>query len=122
MSILDREAWLDQGARAVGARWAQGWCDDMRREGRTVSGGWPGTVPEARALVVAHFDLARTRRGEAPLSAPEIASATRTAYTTAKREWLSHNTGRDEDALSPPPAAAALVGEPPRRVRRAAKP
>lgn len=82
-----RRALLNDGAVEIGARWAQVWCDDMRREGRLVAGGWPGTLPEARARVSAHFDQELRRRGMRLLNHEELEWVTHEAYKSAKRVW-----------------------------------
>ncbi|MBI4952314.1 MAG: hypothetical protein HY908_09785 [Myxococcales bacterium] len=84
-----RRALLNDGALAIASSWAQVWCDNMRREGRMVAGGWPGTLPEARARVTAHFDLELRRLGLRLLTYEELEWVTQATYRNAKRAWNS---------------------------------
>lgn len=81
-----RRARLEEGAVLAGERWADGWCESLRRQGRRPAGGWPGTVSEARALVVAHFSTALRGHG---LTHEELESVTKTSYARAKHRWLA---------------------------------
>jgi hypothetical protein len=80
---------LTEGALAIGARWAQGFCEEMRLSGRPVAGGWPGTLPEARARVVAYFGRELARRRLPLLTPDEVGWTTHTTYQKAKRDWLA---------------------------------
>jgi hypothetical protein len=75
---------LEQGAIATGERWADRCREALRQQGRRASGGWPGTVTEARALVSAHFAAEL-----GPLTYDELQSAAKLSYTRAKRQWLA---------------------------------
>jgi hypothetical protein len=88
-SITDRDTVVAQGSLLIAAKWADGWCDDMRKNGRAVAGGWPGTLPEARARVTAYFERELARRGMLQLSSDELVSATRATYERAKQAWFS---------------------------------
>lgn len=79
-----RRALLEQGAIATGERWADRCREALRQQGRRASGGWPGTVTEARALVSAHFAAEL-----GPLTYDELQSAAKLSYTRAKRQWLA---------------------------------
>lgn len=91
--VIDAGA-LDRAALDVGSRWAEALCERLRGEGRTVDGGWPGTVPEARVLVTSYVETAVVSRGGGKLSADEIASLTNTAYQEAKRAWRNAQSPR----------------------------
>jgi hypothetical protein len=80
-----RRALLERVAIATGERWADGWRESLRRQGRRASGGWPGTVTEARALVAAHFTA--ERHGPA-LTYDELECAARISYASARHRWL----------------------------------
>src|SRR6478752_9212933 len=43
-----RSQLLQEQPGVVGAQWAVDACADARSNGRSIEGGWPGTVPEAR--------------------------------------------------------------------------
>lgn len=87
----------------MGESWARAWCETMRTEGRGVQGGWPGTVPEARARILQHLDGNLARRGMSALSEEELLQATSVVYASAKRDWL--RMARGEQASSVPPGA-----------------
>ena len=86
-----RRALLEEASIATGERWAAGWRDDLRQEGRPAAGGWPGTVAEARARVTAHLGPELHRRKMLALTHEELERAARTAYARARRDWLSRN-------------------------------
>ena len=76
----------DYPALAVkaGEAWADARAGELQREGRPVTGGWPGTVSEGMTWVlatiggsVAHNDL----------SMSELRELARTAYGTARNRW-----------------------------------
>ena len=88
-SAEERRDLLAEGALVLGQKWVQLWCDDLRREGRPVAGGWPGTLPEARARAAAYFGHEFARRRIPLLTADELGWVARATYDKAKREWLS---------------------------------
>jgi len=81
-----RRALLERGAIATGERWADGWRETLRQQGRRASGGWPGTVREARALVAAYFKA--ELHGPA-LTYDELECAAKISYARAKHQWLA---------------------------------
>ena len=83
-----RQSLLVEAPAALGAAWAHGLCAGMQREGRSIEGGWPGTVVEARAMVLGHLVRELARRGMAPPSTAELTSATEITYDRARRHWL----------------------------------
>ncbi len=95
----ERQGWLAREALALGVRWAQVTVQQMRLEGRTVDGGWPGTVPEARAQVRQILDSMLAKRGMRSLSNGELVTAARATYEQARREW--HKTVRVMAATRP---------------------
>ena len=84
----DRSTVLSEGSALLGAQWALSWFEEMWRTGRPVAGGWPGTLPEARARVVAHFGSELARLDMLQLNPEELARATRSTYDKAKSDWL----------------------------------
>ena len=87
-----RRVGLERLAAAEGLAWASFLCAELRAQGRSIAGGWPGTISEARRRVrVCTSD----RRGgsvsgsksAAGLSAVDLEWLTRTAYLAAKAEW-----------------------------------
>jgi hypothetical protein len=76
---------LGRIALEAGIAWAVWWCDELRKERRPVAGGWPGTLSEARARIVARVST-ELGRGFA-LTSAELHGMARTAYLKAKDEW-----------------------------------
>jgi hypothetical protein len=83
-----RKAILCEQPVLVGEIWAQTWFKTLRAEGRPVSGGWPGTMQEARHRAKAHCDRELGLRGLPPLSQAELTIVTTVLYERAKRDWL----------------------------------
>jgi hypothetical protein len=83
-----REAVLCEQPILLGQTWATEWVQSMRNEGRRVSGGWPGTLPEARMKVQEHFERELSSRKMLPLSQEEVTQITTLVYERARNEWL----------------------------------
>lgn len=81
-----RRAQLERGAIAAGERWADQCRETLRQQGRLPSGGWPGTVREARALVAAYF---RTELSGPALTFEELERAAKISYARARRHWYA---------------------------------
>jgi hypothetical protein len=94
-----RRVLLEQGAEDAGQRWAKLCRDDLRQEGRRAAGGWPGTIAEARARVVAHIGPELRQRGMIALTPGELEQVTRAAYASAKRDWLARGEREDPDPV-----------------------
>jgi hypothetical protein len=88
---LSRKNLLEEGSNTAGERWAAGWRDDLRAQGRPAAGGWPGTVAEARARVIALLGPELHRRKMVALTHEELERAARCAYARARRDWLARN-------------------------------
>lgn len=84
-----RKALLTDLPIKIGTGWAEGWREEMIKQGRPIAGGWPGTIGEARARVAAHFERELRRRKMALLTSDELAAATRAAFGQARRDWLA---------------------------------
>jgi hypothetical protein len=78
---------LERVVDAAGEAWALDWSSALHGEGRSVSGGWPGTLSEARGRVAAC--LARRPNVTRRVSAEELESLARRAYAAAKKAWLA---------------------------------
>jgi len=78
-----REA-LAREVDAIGKAWAESYIDALLRDGRPITGGWPGTMSEARARV---SGCAR-RSSSAELDHHALA---RRAYVAARARWLSRS-------------------------------
>jgi hypothetical protein len=89
----ERTQRLTRLADDAGRGWATSWCDDLHKQGRVAAGGWPGTITEARARLLARLN------GEKglglPLAAAEVDALTKAAYVAAKNEWRARAV-RDE--------------------------
>ena len=79
---------------ALGARWAVDACDRVMLEGRRIEGGWPGTLPEARARVTRELTLELEALRLSPPSESELVAATGVAYERARDEWLRRGRTR----------------------------
>lgn len=84
---MDRNQLLDTRSSALGASWAQTVLAETRQEGRSIAGGWPGTLPEARALVGLEFHREVGGRALGMLCPSELSTAVSIAYERAKRDW-----------------------------------
>lgn len=82
-----RQRLLGEGPGILGALWVRSLCDSLSAEGRSIDGGWPGTLPEARFRVVQHFNPTFAERGMALLTYAELAAATAATYDRAKGDW-----------------------------------
>lgn len=60
----------------------------MLAQGRCIEGGWPGTMPEARARVLGYLTPKLASRKMASLSHSELTRATTFAYDRARRDWI----------------------------------
>jgi hypothetical protein len=80
----NRRGALEEAAVSIGEEWARSWLAKLAVEKRRVAGGWPGTMSQARALVVA--ELVRPRYQ--PVLDHEIREVAQAAYARAKVVWL----------------------------------
>ena len=86
-----RRAHIQEAAAALGKIWADHFRRDLHREGRAASGGWPGTLREARARVGLSMTVdSGGRRGVLNITEAEREVAARTAYSSARDEWRKH--------------------------------
>ncbi len=74
---------------ALGRAWERELSDAVRNEGRAVSGGWPGTMSEARMRVANCL--------EPELVALDRESLARDVYAAARSAWRSRATRDDEE-------------------------
>lgn len=63
-------------------RWTLEWSARLREDGRSMTGGWPGTMSEARERVAAYTTTTHTEAGS-------LEKLTKLSYATAKKAWLS---------------------------------
>jgi hypothetical protein len=86
---MERRHLLDESPGAIGADWARAVCQRINQEGRTIAGGWPGTIVEARARIAGHLRAALARHRMEALAPEELALAANATYARAKQEWLA---------------------------------
>jgi hypothetical protein len=85
---MHRNELLLQVPQQLGATWATTVCDTVRKEGRVIAGGWPGTLVEARGRIGQLVNAELARRGFGALTEAELVQATDSAYAHAKKQWL----------------------------------
>ncbi|HTE55792.1 MAG TPA: hypothetical protein VK698_33285 [Kofleriaceae bacterium] len=78
---------LEHLAAAEGSAWASRSCDELRQQGRSIAGGWPGTMSQARLRV--RVCMTVPGRPAASLTTADLDWLARTVYLTAKAEWLA---------------------------------
>jgi hypothetical protein len=88
---------LEAGALAVGDAWVERVRHDLRRENRATTGGWPGTLREARAQTYAHFANEAGTRRYGLLSSAELEILVRAVYQRARDTWLACAQMDDDD-------------------------
>jgi len=91
----ERRSLLVDGSREAGRAWALGWFEALQAEGRSVCGGWPGTMSEARGRARVHLDALLTQRAMPRITHAELTEAARVTYDSAKALWVG-NAVRDE--------------------------
>jgi hypothetical protein len=85
---MRRRAILRHGPSTIGSAWADLLCANVTSEGRTISGGWPGTILEARARIARHLHEELARSGLPPPRSGEIDAAATATYSRARAHWL----------------------------------
>lgn len=78
---------LHETALLAGRHWYAAWRATLAEEGRDIAGGWPGTLPEARARIAASLMTTLSRKRLAPTTPDELRAATRVTYDEARRAW-----------------------------------
>jgi len=84
-----RKTIVSKEALDVGQRWVEALREELKKEGRAVEGGWPGTLSEARARVDGALSRVLAKHRLAVLSSEELSLAARAAYDHARRTWLA---------------------------------
>jgi len=96
-AAMRRQTLLEECAAKSGALWAESLCEALRREQRPVAGGFPGTIPEARARVATELQVSLSRLRLSPIEPEELSRAVAIAYARARRDWLE--VGREAKLL-----------------------
>ena len=82
-----RELVLQQTAVDTARGWASGWFRSLAGDGRRIEGGWPGTIPEARARIAGDASRALEHLSMPALTRDELSRVTRLTYEEARRLW-----------------------------------
>jgi hypothetical protein len=91
----DRQSVVERSAHDGGEQWARGWRDELQSDHRRASGGWPGTIAQARVCARANLSAALTRLRLAAPSPTELEQAARLTYARARSVWLALAHGED---------------------------
>lgn len=84
---------VGEAVAAAAATWARRRMADVRAEGRSIAGGWPGTRSEARRIVAEQVAASGSRP-----SHDEIEHLVTRAYSRARETWLAG--AADDDDLA----------------------
>lgn len=88
-----RQAQLAGVAEDAGIGWAQQRIRELTDDQRDIVGGWPGTMREARAVILK--SLERSLPPSFAISHDETQEVIRTGYAAARRTWLARRVGRE---------------------------
>jgi hypothetical protein len=88
-----RRALLERCSQGEGLLWAKETLARIHAQTRAVSGGWPGTVSEARARVAGYVLPALARQGLAGATESEREQAARCLYHSARAQWIARQAG-----------------------------
>ena len=84
-----RELVLRATVARTASNWTNRWFRTLADDGRRVEGGWPGTLPEARARIAADAERALGDLSMPALTQDELGRLTRMTYEEARRLWLA---------------------------------
>jgi hypothetical protein len=84
-------------AEQVGRLWAAGLRASLVNEKRRASGGWPGTMREARTHVAISLIPWLHSNGEAPVTSLQCEGAARLVYASARKMWLENRDPEEDD-------------------------
>lgn len=85
---MERRLLLVDSPLSVGEDWAHSLCRSTRRQGRSIAGGWPGTMLEARERIARHLRERLAQARWPALTREELIAATSATYARAKKTWL----------------------------------
>jgi hypothetical protein len=83
-----RQQLIQRCLAALGTSWASSSCQEMVKANRSIEGGWPGRMEEARTLVQRELTRELAAQGMAPPKPSELAGAPAIVYDHARRGWL----------------------------------
>lgn len=84
---------LDRLVIEIADAWIEAWASDLARERRSMCGGWPGTLREARERV-AH--AVRSMKDSGTLEEDVLERLTRRTYDEARARWRSRASRETE--------------------------
>lgn len=84
-----RDDIVDQAVLVAAHAWANACRGALLEEGRRVSGGWPGTLTEARARAGHAVGRALSSRALPALTNAELGTAAKSTYREARRVWIA---------------------------------
>ena len=87
---------LSQSALEVAERWALRVRMEALQEQRVTMGGWPGTLSEARAVVVGQLLPGLSAEGRREVGLVDREQMARFVYRSA-RSWWRRMEGRDDE-------------------------
>ncbi len=82
-----RQAMIERSAVAIGLAWADACRQELRQQGRSASGGWPGTMREARMRVEHTLRVEMHGQMLPAITEVEREVAARKAYASARGAW-----------------------------------
>lgn len=77
-------------AEALGSEWALTLRTELDHENRSVCGGWPGTLSEARARVALIVSAACVVPGRTTVTIPELEIIASALYASARTAWRKY--------------------------------
>lgn len=80
---------LTELSGAIALAWANSCREALHKEGRAASGGFPGTLTEARTRFLQRIGPELERRSLAPASYEEQEREARAIFRRARSEWLA---------------------------------
>jgi len=93
-----RAARLAADSIAVGDAWVDNVRLDLAADEREATGGWPGTMREARARTYARFTNLDALERYGSLSRNELDDAVRAVYERARARWLACARADDDES------------------------
>jgi hypothetical protein len=93
---LTSDARIDALVDRIATAWFEACRDELRRDGRAIQGGWPGTKAEARGRVLRSLGAELTRCYPSIPFDERVDRASTRVYAAARSAWLSE-ARKDDD-------------------------
>lgn len=82
-------ATITEIAGVLARAWVEGLRQELHRDGRKMTGGWPGTLGEAKVRALRGLPKELAQRGvHQPLVAADYDRASKELYAVARKAWL----------------------------------